>query len=358
MTQAIVTNIIKNLSEVSAKDGGMDKTADFEKIFDKSMTIGDMKNSKLEEVQSLSDFKEILEQASSEVNVESSLDLTLARDITEIITELRSAVEEAEPEEEADEENVAVVVPETTPFQQIFSLNTPKETAEIVQKAPVEIIKPQEKTEESVEEVETRPDDGMMSELNIESVEVHSETAGDNGNSLMNNQSPQEQAVKLMIHNDVETFEVKLPNQPVQSAAKSVSVTPDKIIEQVAKQMESIQGHSKVNIVLNPESLGKVSVQLINTKEGLSAQFTVATQEARDLLTKGLDGLKETLTAHGVGVDNVSVKVNDTQKSEYDADWTEQEGSRGGNKEQGQSQKEEKEKGLFEKMMSQQTEKK
>ena len=35
------------------------------------------------------------------------------------------------------------------------------------------------------------------------------------------------------------------------------------------------------------------------------------------------------------------------------ADWTEQEGSRGGNKGQSQSEKEEKEKGLFEKMMAQ-----
>lgn len=61
-------------------------------------------------------------------------------------------------------------------------------------------------------------------------------------------------------------------------------------------------------MVLNPESLGKVSIQLINTKEGLSAQFTVATQEARNLIMKGLDGLKDTLMSHGVSVDNVSVK--------------------------------------------------
>ena len=75
-----------------------------------------------------------------------------------------------------------------------------------------------------------------------------------------------------------------------------------------------------VKMVLNPESLGKVSIQLINTKEGLSAQFTVATQEARNLIMKGLDGLKDTLMSHGVSVDNVSVKINDAQESEYNAD--------------------------------------
>lgn len=378
MTQAIAANILNNLQEVPAKDCGMDCSCDFEKIFDETLTIGDMKEALLENIEAFADFKEILEQVSSEVNVENSLDLTLARDINEMITELRGVAEKAnveleaelnseqsqeeneETDEETDEEAAAVIISETTPFQQILSLNTSEKTTEIAQKASVEIVKPQGKTEENSEEnseeIETHSDDGMMSELNIESVEVQAEISGDGGNSLMNNQSPQEQAVKLMIHNDVETFEIKMPNQSLQTASKSVSVTPDKIIEQVAKQMESMQGNSKVNIVLNPESLGKVSVQLINTKDGLSAQFTVATQEARELLMKGLDGLKETLTSHGVGVDNVSVKISDTQKNEYDADWTEQDGSRGGNKEQRQSRKEEKEKGLFEKMMAQQNE--
>ena len=68
---------------------------------------------------------------------------------------------------------------------------------------------------------------------------------------------------------------------------------------------------------------------------------------------KGLDGLKDTLLAQGVNVDNVSVKVADTQKSEYEQDWTEQEGSRGGNKGQKNPDREEKEKGLFEQMMAQ-----
>ena len=66
---------------------------------------------------------------------------------------------------------------------------------------------------------------------------------------------------------------------------------------------------------------------------------------------KGLDGLKETLLAHGVNVDNVTVKLNEAQDSEYNSDWTEQEGSRGGNKEQNQS-RQNKEQEDFEQMMS------
>lgn len=208
-------------------------------------------------------------------------------------------------------------------------------------------------TEQSLEDI---IDEDQLKELKIESIEA--ETSDSTGeDDIMQNQTLEEQGVKAMLQADADFAEVKTeakPAQTVQNTTKPTSsseVTSNKIIEQISKQMEGMYNGSKVNMVLNPESLGKVSIQLINTKEGLSAQFTVATQEARNLIMKGLDGLKDTLMSHGVSVDNVSVKINDAQKSEYNADWTEQEGSRGGNKEQG-SQKEQRGKEQFEQMMS------
>ena len=208
-------------------------------------------------------------------------------------------------------------------------------------------------TEQSLEDI---IDEDQLKELKIESIEA--ETSDSTGeDDIMQNQTPEEQGVKAMLQADADFAEVKTeakPAQTVQNTTKPTSsseVTSNKIIEQITKQMEGMYNGSKVNMVLNPESLGKVSIQLINTKEGLSAQFTVATQEARNLIMKGLDGLKDTLMSHGVSVDNVSVKINDAQESEYNADWTEQEGSRGGNKEQG-SQKEQRGKEQFEQTMS------
>ena len=182
-------------------------------------------------------------------------------------------------------------------------------------------------TEQSLEDI---IDDDQLKELKIESIEA--ETSDSTGeDDIMQNQTPEEQGVKAMLQADADFAEVKTdakPAQTVQNTTKPTSsseVTSNKIIEQITKQMEGMYNGSKVNMVLNPESLGKVSIQLINTKEGLSAQFTVATQEARNLIMKGLDGLKDTLMSHGVSVDNVSVKINDAQESEYNADWTEQE---------------------------------
>lgn len=204
-------------------------------------------------------------------------------------------------------------------------------------------------------------DEDVLKELKVESISADTETS--NGETLMQNQAPEEYAVKAMINNEIEAFEVKLDsvqnsqNISSQAQVKATDVNPSRILDQISRHLDGLQNNSKVNIVLNPESLGKVNIHLLSTKEGLTAQFTVTTQEARDLLTKGLDGLKESLGALGVSVDNVSVKVADSQKSEYHQDWTEQEGSNGGNKDQRQPNKEEKEKELFEKMMAEKTDK-
>lgn len=220
----------------------------------------------------------------------------------------------------------------------------------------VAIVKPAIQTDDAdAKSLEELVDEDTLKELNIESIEV--ETSNDDASSddFMQNQTPEEHGIKAMLNTQADFAEIKTDMQTFAQAAQKPSqvsqTTPDKIIEQVSKQMENLQNGSRVNLIMNPESLGKVSIQLINTEEGLSAQFTVATQDAKNLIMKGLDGLKETLLAHGVNVDNVTVKMNEAQGSEYNADWTEQEGSRGGNKEQKHGRQDES-KENFEQMMS------
>ena len=177
-------------------------------------------------------------------------------------------------------------------------------------------------------------EENMVEELNIESFDSQTST-DDNPSDLMKHQSPQEQGIKAMIQGDAEVQEFRTEIKPTSNIQDNKPVheaNPSKILDQISKQLDKLQNNSKVNIVLNPESLGKVTIQLIQTKEGLSAQFTCATQEARNLLMKGLEGLKETLISQGVNVDNVSVKHSETYNNPHHQDWTEQEGSRGGNK--------------------------
>ena len=207
-------------------------------------------------------------------------------------------------------------------------------------------------SEEIENPLETILDDEKLKELSLESIDFDTETSAED--SFMQ-QSPEESGMKALLHNDAGAFDANIEKaveaKPVQSQAKPVEVSSNKIIEQITKQLDKLSSTSKLNIVLNPESLGKVTVQLVKSAEGMSAQFTVSTAEAKEVLMKDLNNLKDTLTAQGVNVENVSVKLNDTQKSSYNQDWTEQEGSRGGNKEQKEQQKQ-KDKNLFEQMMA------
>ena len=190
--------------------------------------------------------------------------------------------------------------------------------------------------------------ENIVKELNIEVVSAQSAEAEASFGDLMHNQSPQEQAARVMIQGDVK-FDATAEKVMEKMTVKPTTVTPSKIIEQITKQLDGMVNNSKLNMVLNPGSLGKVNLQLMNTKDGLMAQFTVTTQDVKDILLKGLDGLKESLLAQGVTVDNVTVKLEEAD-GEYHLDYTEQEGSRGGNKQQGAKHQKEGEK-TFEELM-------
>lgn len=186
-------------------------------------------------------------------------------------------------------------------------------------------------------------DSEIIDDLNIESVSSDSLSSGSDFESFMQNSAAQEQITKMMIQGK-NYAELKTGTEFSLSAKQEI--TSDKIIEQITKQMDGMYNSSKVNIVLNPESLGRMTLHLLNTKSGLSAQFIVSNEDVRNLLMKGLNELKETLLSHGVNVDNVSIKLNESemQKDDSQEDWTEQEGSRGGNKHQNSKQQKQEEK--------------
>lgn len=399
MTQALL-NSLNNINETvnlgSVRIGSAQTEnsngSDFQQVLDSKndvlstdsslSTIGDMKNPTTidDKANKFSELKKILSQAFQETNEESALDLTLARDINEIISQLKGELDELKSSDDTltTDEETEDTTEKTMLFEQVMAgldkalgytqtqeLNVDmQDDSQTITNEVIDLVSETVSDDDAVqttvsdgENIEDIVDEDILKELNIESIEADADSGDFQDDSLMSKQTVEEHAIKAMLDQDAVAFDVKmdkaLESQNVQAQAKPVEVTPSKIMEQITKQMDGLYNNSKVNIVLNPESLGKINIQLMNSKEGLTAQFTVTTPEARDLLMKGIDGLKETLTAHGVGVDNVSVKLNDTQKSDNNQNWTEQDGSRGGNKGQGQPNREEKEKGLFEKMMAQ-----
>lgn len=234
-----------------------------------------------------------------------------------------------------------------------------KNNAEVFKQLDAQFIKPADIVKNSQAEI-TRSksespklsnvfNENIVKELNVEVVSSQSTETESSMSDLMQNQSPQEQTTRIMIQGDVKYESVAAEASKQVSQVKTTNIAPSKIIDQISKQLESMFNNSKLNMVLNPGSLGKLNLQLINTKAGIIAQFTVTTQETMDILSKGLNGLKEALLSQGVNIDNVSVRLENTE-SEYESDYTEQEGSGGGNKHQGAKKQKEDGKN-FEEMM-------
>lgn len=296
-------------------------------------TIGDIKaKSSIDTTSKLDKLKNALAEAEDEINMENALDLTLTRDINDIIINLKDTLSQKikdnsddKTDEKIDEENIAfsIIEPKLESTIEFQNLTTTQPTVMAeTQEAAETVVKPQIEIEEPENEESLNLDEDMITDLNIEVVDSESENQQ---NFAQNGESFEEHSAKLMINGVNDKFEVNTPVKTTET--KPAEITPSKIIEQVTKQLESMSGGSKVNIVLNPESLGKVSLQIMNTQGGLSASFTVSSNEVRDILMKGIDGLKESLLAQGVAVDNINIKVAESEESSYNPDWTEQENS-------------------------------
>lgn len=378
------------------------ESKNYQKTQDLNKTLKNINKAlkKIESINRFEDFRNFLGDVISEANAETALNLTLTKDVdadcasgsaetcefdvsasieenlqnnlqeevvnnllTQTISDTVNLVEKissntlnelSQNQEEDDlntllESSLEVLDFNQTAIDEATETTLKQVLAKLSNVTEKEIAKDNEEIENSLE---TILDDEKLKELSLESIDFDTETSAED--SFMQ-QSPEESGMKALLHNDAGAFDANIEKaveaKPVQSQAKPVEVSSNKIIEQITKQLDKLNSTSKLNIVLNPESLGKVTVQLVKSAEGMSAQFTVSTAEAKEVLMKDLNNLKDTLTAQGVNVENVSVKLNDTQKSSYNQDWTEQEGSRGGNKEQKEQQKQ-KDKNLFEQIIA------
>ena len=178
---------------------------------------------------------------------------------------------------------------------------------------------------EDVEPVDTQADTNNMQ--TVETVSVHK------------------------VHSQQSTMTVG--TQTTASASNQVNISKEDVLAQIHSklQMMNSTSNAKLTMVLNPESLGKVSIQLINTKDGLTAELQVASQTVKDILDSNLSNLKDTLSAQGVQVNDMSVKVSQSENS-ADMDYTEQEGNGGNKQEQDKRHQEQEKEKEFEKMLS------
>ena len=76
------------------------------------------------------------------------------------------------------------------------------------------------------------------------------------------------------------------------------------------------KGTTSVSIILKPESLGRVHINLVSQNGVLTAQLTAQTQQTADVLSRNIETLRQNLIDQGVKIAEVSVKVQETSSSD------------------------------------------
>lgn len=162
----------------------------------------------------------------------------------------------------------------------------------------------------------------LLDKTNAKVVSV--ETSSTSGN-LLNKQNAQEQGAKIAFENTGtnaadtamqanQTTQVSF-DKTLSNAQQPKELSKTDILAQINTKFEQLKDDSttKVTIVLKPENLGKINLELINGKDGLTARMTTENAQVKELLDKNLDTLRGSLGAQGVNVNNVSVKVAEAQ---------------------------------------------
>lgn len=243
------------------------------------------------------------------------------------------------------------IIPQQTATSQSPTIQAETETmvADVNTKTNQEnanILEKTNLTQETLDEMDAK----------ITSIESSSSSNTDtNENSSLNKQNVQDQTVKLEIENsttEVDTSNVDLPdttdmgisnnlgksltaqtttvNQTQMSAFTHTTkdINQADITSQINNQLKTKsfqeEGLTKITIVLKPENLGKINLELVTSKEGLTAQMTTDNPQVKEFLDKNLDNLKDSLGNQGVNVSNVTVKVENTQKQSNDMNAFEQ----------------------------------
>lgn len=89
------------------------------------------------------------------------------------------------------------------------------------------------------------------------------------------------------------------------------------ILNQIKDKISSdiTANKSQITIALRPDNLGKVNIDLISKDGVLTAQITAENNHVKDILTKGLEALRQNMAEQGINVGKLVVNVQEPNSS-------------------------------------------
>lgn len=89
----------------------------------------------------------------------------------------------------------------------------------------------------------------------------------------------------------------------------------NQVVNNMKHNMTSINGKNSISMILNPQSLGRLNIDLISHNGILSAEIRTDNDHTKELLSKNIESLKQSLQEQGVTVGNMIVKTQESSLS-------------------------------------------
>ena len=152
--------------------------------------------------------------------------------------------------------------------------------------------------------------------MSLENAETNSEFSVEGQNTNLQPNVNSTDGTDILLNKVIES---SIKPQGTNNSTPSAQMLSDtEILSQINNKLTLPQDNvtNKVNIILQPEQLGKVSVEIMQTKDGIVAKMVADTVQVKDILDKSIESLKNTLSSQGVNVNNITVKVEESSAAQ------------------------------------------
>ena len=184
-----------------------------------------------------------------------------------------------------------------------------------IKQTQIETLKPvSEKLAETINNQDVKPV--------ITNVEINNSSSKITSDDKNQNQKQNQQELKTNINQNQTTLpnEDNLQKIDLQKTSqfdkilntKQTQTLENSVLNQLKDKISSDSaGKSQVNIILKPENLGKVNINLVSQNGVLTAQITAENHQVKDILNKGLEILRQNMAEQGINVGKMVVNVQE-----------------------------------------------
>lgn len=206
-------------------------------------------------------------------------------------------------------------------------------------------VSSQVKEVQSTQEDKVDIEQQMLDDMNVQIDEVSSSQTSSNSNN-QNYTTAQDEVIKLQIQNADNdsntpvtfTFDKTIkntnPNSQIRLEGVTKELNANDILNQIGSKFEQLKDgtSTKITMTLRPNDLGRVTIELLSTANGITTNIIAQNSQVKELLDKNIDILKQQLAQQGVNVQNVQVKtVEQNSQANLNNSYNDRNGEQGQN---------------------------